>query len=279
MEQSSVGAGNRSRREPDSADLTKDAFFVPLITRRCFLKSSIGAVVACAIPGCVDSPTEEARSGTRLAARPGNPTITPTVGLSPLGLGQERDGVLLVPEGYSADTPAPLFVALHGAGGEARNWSNYYIQAESRGMILLAPDSRAATWDLIRGGFGPDVVFLDQALRHTFARCRIDPERIALGGLSDGATYALSLGVSNGDLFSHLVAYSPGFMTVSGQTVGKPKVFVSHGTDDTVLPVTISRDVIVPALRDSGYDVTYEEFVGGHELPSGVTNLSLDWFV
>jgi phospholipase/carboxylesterase len=146
-------------------------------------------------------------------------------------------------------------------------------------MVLLAPDSRSTTWDLMGVGFGPDVVFLDQALRQTFQRCRIDPERIALGGFSDGASYALSLGLSNGDLFSHLVAYSPGFLSVSGQPVGKPRIFVSHGTDDTILPVTTSRDVIVPTLRGSGYKVRYEEFLGGHEVTIGVSNLALNWFV
>jgi len=146
-------------------------------------------------------------------------------------------------------------------------------------MILLAPDSRGSTWDLVLGRLGPDVEFLDRALQHTFERCRIDPARIALGGFSDGASYALSLGISNGDLFSHLVAYSPGFLRVAGPTVGKPLIYVSHGTRDGVLPVTISRDRIVPTLRSGGYDVTYQEFDGAHEVPSAISESALDWFV
>lgn len=146
-------------------------------------------------------------------------------------------------------------------------------------MILLAPDSRGSTWDFVRDRFGPDVEFLDRALQHTFERCRIDPARIALGGFSDGASYALSLGLSNGDLFSHLVAYSPGFLRVADPIVGKPRVYVSHGTRDGVLPVTISRDGIVPSLRSGGYDVTYQEFDGGHEVPSAICESALDWFL
>jgi len=147
-------------------------------------------------------------------------------------------------------------------------------------MILLAPDSRSLyTWDAIMGAFGPDVEFLDLALGYTFERCRIDPARIALGGFSDGASYALSLGIRNGDLFSHLIAYSPGFYIATGSPVGKPPVFVSHGTWDDVLPVTTSRDFIVPSLRGKGYEVVYNEFEGGHEVPAAISDSALDWFL
>lgn len=195
-----------------------------------------------------------------------------------MGLGGSRDGVLFVPGSYSPDTAAPLFVALHGAGGEGSHWTANTDWAESRGIVLLAPDSRSATWDRVRGSFGPDVTFIDQALQHTFDRCRIDPARMALAGFSDGATYALSLGISNGDLFSHLIAYSPGFLA-PGRPVGEPRIFVSHGTQDDVLSVRVTRNEIVPDLRSAGYDVTYEEFDGGHEIPSAVGSASLDWFL
>jgi phospholipase/carboxylesterase len=196
-----------------------------------------------------------------------------------LGLASPRDGLLYVPERYSPETPMPLFIGLHGAGGSADNWESYPARAEARGMVFLAPDSRGSTWDLVSNRFGPDVEFIDRALRHTFERCRIDPERIALGGFSDGASYALSLGVSNGDLFTHLVAYSPGFLRAADPIVGKPRVYVSHGRQDNVLPVTISRDAIVPTLRNAGHDVTYLEFDGAHEVPAAISESALDWFL
>ena len=255
------------------------ADFRPGMSRREFIKTGLlGVMAAPVLLGCSDSPTG-AGASPRLASRPGSPAITPTTGLSQLGLASPRDGLLYVPESYSPDVPAPLFVALHGAGGSGDSWASYPARAEARGMILLAPDSRGSTWDLVRGRLGPDVEFLDRALQHTFERCRIDPARIALGGFSDGASYALSLGLSNGDLFSHLVAYSPGFVRVAGPVVGKLRIYVSHGTRDAVLPVTISRDQIVPGLRSAGYDVTYHEFDGGHEVPSAISESALDWFV
>lgn len=247
------------------------------MSRRDFVLAGLtAAALPCAL-GCGDG--GPGTGGPRLSAQPGAPTIDATTGLTKLGLASGRDGYLYVPTTYNPAVTMPLFVALHGAGGSSEGWESYHARAEARGMVLLIPESRASTWDVILDGFGPDVAFVDRALQFTFDRCRIDPARVALGGFSDGASYALSLGVSNGDLFTHLVAYSPGFMEAEDPIVGLPKVFVSHGTSDPILPVTTSRDTIVPTLRDDGYDVTYTEFAGGHTVPAEISEAALDWFL
>lgn len=249
------------------------------VSRRDFVKTSL-AVTFPALMGCTLGLDDGVSGDPRLTVRPGAPTTTPTVGLSELEIGAGRDGLLYVPQSYSAGTPAPLFVALHGAGGDADDWGSYHDRAEERGMIVLAVDSRSGTWDVIQGRrFGPDVEFMDQALAHIFERVLIDANRMALGGFSDGASYALSLGVSNGDLFSHLVAFSPGLFLTADPIVGKPLVYVSHGTNDPILPISASRNNIVPALRDADYDVTFEEFSGGHVVPADITESALDWFL
>jgi len=222
--------------------------------------------------------TDGAGTDPRLTARPGTPTRSPTPGESPLGLEVGRDGILYVPATYDASHPAPLLVLLHGATGSASNWRGVFEDAGARGFVVLALDSRGSTWDRIRGDFGPDYLFMDAALKEVFAQCAIDPAHIALGGFSDGATYALSLGVGNGDLFTNLVAFSPGFLSSGESLVGKPRVFVSHGRLDSVLSVGSSRDRIVPVLRNAGYDVTYEEFDGGHTVPEAIFDMALDWF-
>lgn len=253
------------------------------LSRRSFVRNAMAAVAAPTFLGCggVADPTPPPQSAgnPRLTARPGQPSITPAAGSSPLGIGSgSRDGQLYVPTAYTPDTPIPLLVLLHGATGQGSNWGNYIARAEARNMALLTPDSRGTTWDLIRGGFGPDVTFLDSALAHTFDRVRVDPSRVLFGGFSDGASYALSLGVSNGDLFTHLVGFSPGFLLAFDPIIGKPRVYVSHGTNDGILSVQQSRDVIVPGLEDLNYDVTYSEFDGGHTIPATIAEEALDWF-
>lgn len=216
----------------------------------------------------------------RLAARPVAPTEAVTAGLHPLGLEAGRDGVLYVPRTYRPDQPAPLVMILHGAGGQAAR-SIGYLQgaADAAGMILLAVDSRRPTWDIIaERRFGPDVTFIDRALEHTFARCAVDPTRLALNGFSDGASYALSLGLTNGDFFTDILAFSPGFMVPASQE-GEPRVFIAHGTRDAVLPIERCSRRIVPQLERAGYDVTYHEFDGPHTVPAEIAQEGVRWFL
>jgi predicted esterase len=218
------------------------------------------------------------RQDARLLARPGHPEEAAQPGLHELGLGGARDGYLYVPKGYRPDRPAPLAVMLHGAGGSARSALGSFRElADDAGLILLAADSRGRTWDVLEGGYGPDIAFLDRALELTFARCAIDPQRIAAEGFSDGASYALSIGVTNGDLFSHVIAFSPGFVKPMEKD-GSPEIYVSHGKSDQVLPIDACSRRIVPRLRSAGYEVLYREFDGPHTVPEDIAREALEWF-
>jgi phospholipase/carboxylesterase len=253
---------------------------LPMTFRKRCLVGIIGTLSILALTGCDPFALVGSGGDARLTARPGTPSLTPVRGeLVPLGVGSPRDGVLYVPNSYSADRPMPLFVALHGAGGTGRYWEGYVARAEELGFILLAPDSRRGTWDQVSKEFGPDVRFLDEALRKVFDQCRVDPSRIALGGFSDGASYALSMGVVNGDLFTHLVAYSPGYYEPGKPRTGRPRIFVSHGRGDPILPYSYTSDHVVPDLMKSGYDVEFEWFFGGHIVPNETSRHVLDWFM
>ncbi len=110
---------------------------------------------------------------------------------------------------------------------------------------------------------------LDDALDEVFGAYSVDPRRVAVGGFSDGASYALSLGLINGELFSHVFAFAPGFMAPE-RLQGKPRIFISHGIADRVLAIDSTSRRIVPQLKRAGYAVDYEEFAGGHEVPDGI---------
>jgi predicted esterase len=108
-----------------------------------------------------------------------------------------------------------------------------------------------------------DLKSVNQALAAVYDRCRIDRSRIGVGGFSDGATYALTLAVSNGDLFRAAIAFSPGGI-LAGEQRGLLRVFVSQG-HATGPADRRTGDPVVQRLRAPGYPVTYRPFGGGHE--------------
>ena len=218
-------------------------------------------------------------------ARPVAPAITAAPGVYALGMGTRRlrdlvnrDGMLVIPK-QASRWPLPLIVLLHGGGGTAEHFRSKFRLADEYGVVMLVLDSRHNTWDGIDGPFGPDVMALDAALRFTFARVAIDPRKIALSGVSDGGAYALSLGIANGDLFTHLVAVSPGFYAPPAQPIGRPRIFLAHGTRDNVYSVAGTRGRIAPRLKDAGYDVTYFEYDGPHWVTDEAARRVLEWLV
>jgi len=215
----------------------------------------------------------------RLRARPTKVIGMAPVGPQPLMLGAARDSYLYVPVAYRTESSAPLVLLLHGAGGHARQGLELLRNlADATGIILLAPASRERTWDLlIDRRYGPDAIMIDRALEQTFSRYAIDPARLAIGGFSDGASYALSLGITNGDLFTHVLAFSPGFMAPAGRR-GSPHVFVSHGTRDGVLPINSCSRKIVSQLQRADYEVRYREFDGGHTIPPEIVLEAVHYF-
>ena len=211
-------------------------------------------------------------------ARHGAVPAPPPAGEARLGLSEGRDGLTYVPPGLRAGSQVPLVVFLHGAGGDARRTPPVLRELADRyGFVVLAPESRGRTWDLVLGEVGPDLAFLQRALDAVKARLPVDRGHLALAGFSDGASYALSVGLRNRDVFSHVIAFSPGFALPPGNPP-LPEVFVSHGGQDPVLPVTGARDVVA-RLLGSGCAVVFREFDGGHAVPAEVADDAVRWFL
>jgi phospholipase/carboxylesterase len=245
------------------------------VSRRDFV-TAMGACVS--LPQLLACSSTQASNGGpgRLTVRHSTPRTSIAPGLHSLPL-DGADIRLYVPPSYTPEHPARLIVMFHGATQDA-DFSLDVMRgsAVEHGHVLLAPKSAGITWDGIRDEFGADVERLDRALGLTFEQCAIDPATLTLAGFSDGASYALSLGMINGDLFPNVLAFSPGF-AFGTERHGRPRFFVSHGTNDQILPIAQTSRRLVPLLREGGYDVTYHEFDGPHTVPADIRQRAMAW--
>ena len=148
--------------------------------------------------------------------------------------------------------------------------------ADEFGIIVLAPESRSWTWGSILGDWDPDLEFLQLAMMQIQKRCTVDRERIWLGGFSDGASMSLALGISYGTIFRRVYAGSPGLLQPIAAN-GKPPIFISHGRADPTMPIDDTSRQFVPRLKRLGYDVTYREYDGRHQLPPEVLREVIVW--
>lgn len=249
------------------------------VTRREVIRLATWAISAAVLDSCRSAPSTDKPRQTpgRLAVRPAAPRLSPVIGRSSLGLAAGRDGILYVPNSYNPATPAPLVLMLHGAGQSAEIGIRPFLSlADAAGAVLVAPDSRGRTWDFLYGPYGADVAFIDRALAHACEHCAIDPARMVIEGFSDGASYALSLGLTNGDLFSRIIAFSPCILAPAAK-VGRPRIFISHGTADQILPIDNCGRRLAAYLSSEGYTVDFREFTGPHTVPPDIARAAMEW--
>ncbi len=246
-----------------------------MFTKRLFIGTFAGAILLAAACSPDITHSVAAETQPRLFSRP-NPYVQASInaGLHTITTGGTRMLVYVPPAALSRRS-VPLNLLLHGSARDAAQLVEAHIPiADEDGVVIVAPYATISTWDAIYTTFGPDVASIDRALAWTFDRLPVNPERIAITGFSDGATYALALGRANGDLFSIVAAYSPGFV-IDVVPVGKPVIAVSHGTRDEELPFETTRDRIVPKLRDAGYSVDFRTFDGPHTWYMGLIEQTL----
>ena len=194
------------------------------------------------------------------------PTTACAPGVHRLTLGGGRTATMRVTPGDASERRALLLVLHDSRGTPADALRDFRGGWSTRGLILLAPDARGSSWSFERGR-GDDLRAVDQALTQAFARCPVDESRVGIAGFSDGATAALSLGITNGRLFRAIVALSPGRIDPQ-RRVGKPRIYVADGMRD-----------VVSQLRSEGYEVTFRGIASGHGIPSSVSRAAVSWFL
>ena len=208
--------------------------------------------------------------------------------------GQRQDGGLLsrtvevgatsytyqvyVPAALRGKQNLPVILFLHGIGqrgtggflttdGVKGAMLSHYL--EKVPAIILLPQCR-------RGSYWSDPV-MDQmvtgALAQTVAEFKADPSRLYLAGVSLGGYGAWHLAAEHPGKFAAVVSICGGSPLSEGERfnsiarrVGQTPVWVFHGSDDRVVPVTESRRM-VEAIKANRGNVRYNEYEGvGHNV-------------
>ncbi|MEJ7603769.1 MAG: alpha/beta fold hydrolase, partial [Kofleriaceae bacterium] len=106
------------------------------------------------------------------------------------------------------------------------------------------------------------------------ARYSVTPDKLVLGGFSQGAMLAL-------DVALHRPVPPSGLILMSGTLVAESEwqprmaslrgipVLLSHGRADGLLPFSIA-EVLRDRLTAAGAEVDFHPFIGGHEIPTTV---------
>lgn len=229
---------------------------------------AIGALLLCCSPAVARSPEMALASDVATpAARPG---------VQKLG----ANAYFYRPEGASK-SPRPLIVLFHGAGMSAHSFL-YGARAEADrcGCLLLSVQSNGATWDTIgliskasKGGsvtrdqlFGADTDRVEQALSVALRAADADRRLVILAGFSDGASFALSLGLANPALVRGVIAFAPGFHLEPAAINPRQRLFIAHSPTDQILSFERTRDDTVAPLKKAGFEVNFRPFDGGHRV-------------
>ena len=233
----------------------------------------------------------------RITPKSPEPIAELPTGLVWIEHGRQR-AALFTPDEIDPGRRYPLLAVLHGAGRrEELLMKAYRDEAERRQALFLVPRSFHPTWDLITAATQgaaasaadgapsgrPDLDFFEYAYDLIFRRYPIDAGRLGLVGYSDGASYALSVGLSNPELFRAVMGWAAGFVAIENDAAApgtrRPAVLVEYGTHDELFPF---EQVAVPMreqLEAFGCDVTFRVDQGGRHWPSGTFQQeALDWF-
>ena len=174
-----------------------------------------------------------------------HPPQTPFVGLT----FQDRDRPyrLVVPSGGSP-APRPLVVQLHGRGGGGPWFDRivgFVTLAERMGFVLAVPDAIDGVWNDgrfaadHRFGVVDDVGYLTTLVDDAMARTPIDPRRVYVFGMSNGAAMAGRLACQRADRFAavaQVAGTAAHVVAVDCRPTRPVPVLQIHGAADRLAP-------------------------------------------
>jgi len=159
--------------------------------------------------------------------------------------GQERTYAVFRPAALGKAAPVPLVVVLHGgfgSGAQAEKSYKWDDMATAKGFVVAYPDGVRRSWNAGGSCCGPafkdavdDVGFLDALIATVAKTENIDPRRIYVTGMSNGAAMSYRLACEGKTVIAAIGAVS-GTMPGGCRTSRAVSVMEIHGLEDQNIP-------------------------------------------
>lgn len=164
--------------------------------------------------------------------------------------GTPRTFVLHLPRGNDTDAKRALVIALHGGGTSGRSmerFSGLNETSDKYGFVVVYPDGSGRTGMVRTWNSGAcegyakrknidDVAFIKALIDHMVDKYNVDPNRVYVTGMSNGAMMAYRLAAEIPDHIAAVAAVA-GTLDVDASTIKKPlPILHFHGTADQYVP-------------------------------------------
>lgn len=203
---------------------------------------------------------------------------------------------LVRPPKIKSDNP-PLLLFLHGVGGNEQNlfsladsFPDNYLVVSARGPLTLGQNSYA--WFNVNFSNGKPIInekeaeasrkvilkFLDE-LKHKES---YDAKNVYLMGFSQGGIMSYSTALTEPEKIAGIAVMSGRLLPevkpliASNTRLSKLKVYISHGTQDNVLPVQYAYDAI-DYLQSKGVKPEFKEYPNGHSITQEMLSDVIKW--
>ncbi|HET6997849.1 MAG TPA: alpha/beta hydrolase-fold protein [Solirubrobacterales bacterium] len=207
-------------------------------------------------------------------------------------VGEELGVNVIVPPRAGARGERSLLLYLHGRGGYEGTFNDAVLRGlprlHGRGPVVAFPAGGDHGYWHNRAEGDWETYVMDEVVPTVVRRFGVDPERLAIGGISMGGFGAYSIALNNPGRFCAVGGHSPALWFDGGETApgafddaadferndvvgtvqadpdafGDARVWIDYGDEDPFRPYD---EGFVEAMNAGGTDFTAHEWPGAHE--------------
>lgn len=191
----------------------------------------------------------------------------------------------------------PVIILMHGVGSNEKDLFSFanqlpdsFLVISLRAPITLGNDSYA--WYHLSFENGKPIsnpieaeasrLMIIDFINNLKNKHAFNEKRVYLCGFSQGSIMAYSIGLTVPEKIKGIAVMSGRLleevkpMIASKEKVKKLNVFISHGTNDGVLPINNAREANI-YLKQLGINATYKEYPEAHTISNAMFNDMLLW--